>query len=402
MNACYRLGGEDNVAALAKFAGADHPNKLRLEAIEMLGAWAEPDARDRVINDWRPIEPRAAAPAIAALKQALPTILNGPTKIQEAATKVATQYGITEIVPTLLKQVKEAKEPGLRGSALRALAKLDATQAKALIPSALKDKAVEVRVAALEATVSVDPKTATTILVEHTRSEATAERQKAWQLLGQLKKQDEAKQALQQGVKAYLADELPNDVWLDVLQASDTVLSDELRQQLKQQEQQWTEKDPLDAWRWAVAGGNVEAGRNIFLYKTEVSCVRCHKVGKQGGEVGPELTELGAKRDAKYLLEAVVLPNAKIAEGFETVVLVDDLGAVHTGVLRGETDAYVEIITADGATKRIEKETIEARRKGNSAMPADLEKHLKREDLRDLVAYLVSLRGGNAKPAGHE
>jgi hypothetical protein len=54
----------------------------------------------------------------------------------------------------------------------------------------------------------------------------------------------------------------------------------------------------------------------------------------------------------------------------------------------------------EGKFVRVEKETIEERRKGNSAMPADIIKQLSQVELRDLVAYLASLKGHN-KVDGH-
>ncbi|WP_372899556.1 c-type cytochrome, partial [Stieleria sp.] len=133
-------------------------------------------------------------------------------------------------------------------------------------------------------------------------------------------------------------------------------------------------------------------GATLFFGKTELSCVRCHKVDRAGGEVGPNLTVIGKERDARYLLESICLPDAKIAKGFETAVIVDIDGRVHSGIVKSETDEVVELILADGSQQRILQDDIEVRRKGNSSMPADLTKHMTPRELRDLVAYLASLQ----------
>jgi len=118
----------------------------------------------------------------------------------------------------------------------------------------------------------------------------------------------------------------------------------------------------------------------------------CHKVDRAGGEVGPNLTEIAKERDARYLLEAVCLPDAMIAKGFETAVIVDIDGKVLSGIVKSETDDYIELILNDGSQKRVLQDDIEARRKGKSSMPGDLTKHLTPRELRDLVAYLSSLK----------
>ena len=68
LNANFRLGTAENAAAVARFAArADVPEAMRIEALEMLAAWEKPSGHDRVINAWRPLEPRAADIAVAAL-----------------------------------------------------------------------------------------------------------------------------------------------------------------------------------------------------------------------------------------------------------------------------------------------------------------------------------------------
>ena len=81
--------------------------------------------------------------------------------------------------------------------------------------------------------------------------------------------------------------------------------------------------DKLAAYSESLAGGDAEKGRNIFLNNSAVYCQRCHKLDGQGGDVGPQLNGLAAdkEKDRRYLLESIVLPNAKIAKGFETVML---------------------------------------------------------------------------------
>ncbi|MGB1814022.1 MAG: glucose dehydrogenase, partial [Rubripirellula sp.] len=106
----------------------------------------------------------------------------------------------------------------------------------------------------------------------------------------------------------------------------------------------------------------------------------------------PELTRIGGQKDRRYLLEAICLPDAQIAKNFETAVIANDLGQVFTGIVKTENDDFVELIQNDGGQVRILLDEIVARRKGISSMPADLTKLMSKRELRDLVAYLVSLK----------
>ncbi|MFQ5915574.1 MAG: c-type cytochrome [Nitrospinota bacterium] len=58
----------------------------------------------------------------------------------------------------------------------------------------------------------------------------------------------------------------------------------------------------------------------------EFACGACHRVAGEEGEVGPDLTGIGAQRDKEYLRRAILDPNAEIAEGFEPDMMPDDYG----------------------------------------------------------------------------
>ena len=47
-------------------------------------------------------------------------------------------------------------------------------------------------------------------------------------------------------------------------------------------------------------------GRELFFHTTGVTCKACHKVGEEGGSVGPELTQIGKKYDKAKLLESLL------------------------------------------------------------------------------------------------
>ncbi len=58
----------------------------------------------------------------------------------------------------------------------------------------------------------------------------------------------------------------------------------------------------------------------------EFGCGACHKVGEEEGEVGPDLTKIGATRDAAHIRTSILDPNAEISEGFEADAMPPDYG----------------------------------------------------------------------------
>ena len=150
--------------------------------------------------------------------------------------------------------------------------------------------------------------------------------------------------------------------------------------------------DSTAAWRDCLDGGDAAKGRAIFFGKVAVSCVRCHRAEGVGGDVGPKLDGIAKEKDRQYLLEAIVAPDAKVADAFRTTVIITDDGRTVAGIVTGEKDGVLTLKTADGGMVEVPLNTIEDRASGPSSMPADLAGKLTRRELRDLVAWLSSLR----------
>src|SRR5204863_3026874 len=65
-----------------------------------------------------------------------------------------------------------------------------------------------------------------------------------------------------------------------------------------------------------LKGGNIDRGRDVFFGK-KAGCASCHTIMSDGGDVGPDLTGVGAIRSGIDLLEAIVYPSASFVPGHE-------------------------------------------------------------------------------------
>jgi cytochrome c oxidase subunit II len=76
-----------------------------------------------------------------------------------------------------------------------------------------------------------------------------------------------------------------------------------------------------------VAEGDAAAGKEVFA-SAEPGCGTCHtfKAAGANGQVGPNLDESLQGKDAEYIRESIVNPNADIAEGFSAGVMPKDYG----------------------------------------------------------------------------
>lgn len=391
INANLRVGKPENAAALATLAARrDVPEGLRLEAVRALSDWAKPSSRDRIVGLWRPLEPRAADVAATALRPALGAILSGPDKLRAEAVKLVVKLGIKDIGPTLFAMVGDTQLPGaVRAETVLALDALNDERAGEAMKLALADKEPAVRVAGLRLQTRIAPADAYKGLAAALDQPNIVEPQGALAILGGLKSLESDK-VLQTAFDQFLASKLRPELHLDLLEAA--AKHPALKEPLAKFEAARSKTDHLAKYRESLVGGDAEAGRRLFQFKTELSCVRCHKVKGEGGDVGPELAGLAAKQPREYLLEALVDPNKQIAKGFETVVLLLKNGKIETGVLKSEDDKEVKLITAEGKLVTVAKDQIDERTPGKSAMPEDLIGKMTKRELRDLVEFLAGLK----------
>jgi putative membrane-bound dehydrogenase-like protein len=151
-------------------------------------------------------------------------------------------------------------------------------------------------------------------------------------------------------------------------------------------------KEKLDSMAALLEKGDAKAGREVFFGK-KAGCTACHTVAGQGGKVGPDLSKIGSIRAARDLLEAIVFPSATFARGFEPFLIRTKEGAIFDGLIARETPDAIYLFTAERVERRIPRTSIDVLKQSKlSVMPQGLDAQIGRDDLRDLIAFLVSLR----------
>ncbi|HKB42127.1 MAG TPA: c-type cytochrome, partial [Gemmataceae bacterium] len=76
--------------------------------------------------------------------------------------------------------------------------------------------------------------------------------------------------------------------------------------------------------------GDPKRGKAIYL-SAAAQCATCHKVDGQGGEVGPDLSQIGGKFDRTHLIESILVPSAEIPQGYHATVIETRSGRIVTG-----------------------------------------------------------------------
>jgi len=138
-------------------------------------------------------------------------------------------------------------------------------------------------------------------------------------------------------------------------------------------------------------GGNVERGRELLADGEKSLCMKCHRMGEQGGSIGPDLTGAGSRFARIHLIESILDPSRTVAPSYGTTIVLLNSRKVLTGVKTTETPEAITLGDKDGKLQVIPRSEIEELRVDPlSTMPAGLEQQMTDSELTDLIEFLVS------------
>jgi len=136
--------------------------------------------------------------------------------------------------------------------------------------------------------------------------------------------------------------------------------------------------------------GNAENGKKIF-HRPELACLTCHRIGEEGGKIGPALDAIGSAQPLEFIIGTVIEPQREVKEGFETVRVTTRKNEELIGVIVAGNDREITLRDPTGAEHVVSQADVAKREFIGSLMPAGLTDSLPPEDLRDLFAYLAQL-----------
>ncbi len=161
---------------------------------------------------------------------------------------------------------------------------------------------------------------------------------------------------------------------------------------------EWTYDDLAGSVAELAPGRSFASGQQLF---TTATCVSCHKVDGQGNEFGPDLTKLDAKKGPAEILRSLIEPSAEVEEKYRAQVFELENGQVVGGLVVGETPEAIKLVEnplASAEPRLVPKNQIAARQASTtSIMPKGLLDKLSRDEILDLIAYLVA-RGDAGHP----
>jgi putative heme-binding domain-containing protein len=133
--------------------------------------------------------------------------------------------------------------------------------------------------------------------------------------------------------------------------------------------------------------GDAARGRQVF---DKAQCIKCHKYGKEGEGIGPDLSTLSKRFKRGDILESIVYPSKVISDQYRSTTIVTKKGQQITGLAAVQGDV-ITVLLADGTKVPLKKEEIELQYASLvSVMPEKLLDLLEKQEIADLFAFLES------------
>jgi putative heme-binding domain-containing protein len=153
----------------------------------------------------------------------------------------------------------------------------------------------------------------------------------------------------------------------------------------------WTLDELSAAASTGLKNCSFDSGRKMF---GAAACFTCHRFGNEGGMTGPDLTGAGGRYSPHDLLDNILNPSKVINEQFVPSVLTKDNGEQVIGTvvnLGGDTVTLNTDLSDPNQRVSVDRKTVKSIEPSKvSPMPPMLLMMLKKEEILDLMAYVLS------------
>lgn len=393
INAALRVGTNDQLDNLIAFSQRKDVDKsVRVEALAALGTWASPSVMDRVDGRYRGPITRDPALVKSKVQPVVAELLNeDDAETLIAAAQMVTNLGMFENNAALAKILSTHKNAKVRAAMLVALNALKYSDMETAMKLGMTDSDADVRTAALgmAGSVNLSKEALSDISKSIFEKGSVKEQQQMLRVLGTI---PVAKtEGIFEDLIGKMSDKkLPQSLALDLSEAVDSTKSSTLIAKLAPMRSKgMTVADYQDA----LFGGNAQLGRRYFMTSSAAECVRCHSIGGQGGEVGPNLSNIGNVLTREQILQALIEPSARLSPGFGMVMLTLKDGSSAAGILSQESDHELVLKTSEAEPLKIATARIAKRENVPSSMPP-MGTVMSKREIRDVVEFLSNLKSG--------
>jgi len=134
-----------------------------------------------------------------------------------------------------------------------------------------------------------------------------------------------------------------------------------------------------------------DASRGEILFRENGACLQCHRVGREGGFAGPDLSTVASRRSAGHLRAAVLQPDEDVRQAYWTATVTTG-GETTTGFIRSNDRHHLLLLDLDGRLRSFRKDELTSVEIDRQSTMQSYDGFFDPGEVEDLVAYLVTLR----------
>lgn len=185
--------------------------------------------------------------------------------------------------------------------------------------------------------------------------------------------------------------------------ADDSSLYRVIRYGLPETEMPGTALTPKEVWQVAAfvrTLGQVrrekqqgDEAKGKALVRGKGGCLQCHSIGTEGGQLGPPLADVGARRGSAHLRAKLVSPQDNLPDDYRLVDLTTGGGQKITGTRLNEDSWTIQIRDAGNKFHSFEKKDLLVLKSEKRTTMPSYRDRLSPRELDDVIAYLSGLRG---------
>ena len=158
----------------------------------------------------------------------------------------------------------------------------------------------------------------------------------------------------------------------------------------------WTVESAMEHFKKELRGRDFTNGKKMFAAGY---CVACHRIQGSGGYSGPDLGSVAQRYSIRDIIVAILDPSDSVSEQYQAATVYFEDGQQMTGRIIYQNDKEIAVAQNPFNLAELTKRSVETIKRIEpshvSLMPSGLVLAMNQEELKDLVAYLIS--GGNQK-----
>ncbi|MFQ5791514.1 MAG: c-type cytochrome [Acidobacteriota bacterium] len=140
-----------------------------------------------------------------------------------------------------------------------------------------------------------------------------------------------------------------------------------------------------------------DPARGEKLFREKGDCLQCHRLGRDGGFAGPDLSSVGSRRSLPHLRASVLDPNREVRRRYWVATVTGPTGRRSRGFILNEDRHSLQFLDLGGKLRSLDKTKVERIHVDRNSIMQSYHGIFDEDEINDLLSYLASLRKARSR-----